>query len=122
MSPPTIAEALDLRGLTAPVGVAFAEPWQAHAYALAYELHRAGFFTWEEWTRALGARLTTHADDEAGGYYLAWLEAVEALVVEKGAVGAGDLHALKEAWREAYEATPHGKPVELANCGSKSPR
>jgi nitrile hydratase accessory protein len=106
-------ESFDLRRLAEPEKVTFAEPWQAHAYALAYELHRAGLFTWEEWSRTLGARLKVRPQDDGGAYYLAWLEAVEALVVQKGAVSATKLGELKEAWREAYEATPHGKPVEL---------
>jgi nitrile hydratase accessory protein len=107
------ADALDLRRLIAPEDVAFAEPWQAHAYALAYELHRAGLFTWEEWTQTLGARLKARPHDDGGEYYVAWLEAVETLVVAKGAASAGKLDTLKEAWRTAYETTPHGKPVEL---------
>jgi len=31
----------------------FAEPWQAHAFALAVKLSEAGFFTWSEWSAAL---------------------------------------------------------------------
>jgi nitrile hydratase accessory protein len=122
LSPPARPDAIDLRGLIAPESVAFDQPWQAHAYALAYELHRAGAFTWAEWTRTLGARLACHPDDEPGGYYVAWLEAVETLVVEKGAVPAGRLHALKAAWQEAYETTPHGKPVELPARSAREAR
>ena len=33
----------------------FAEPWQAHAFALAVKLSDAGVFSWAEWTQALGA-------------------------------------------------------------------
>jgi len=28
----------------------------------------------------------------------------------------GELLDCKAAWAEAYHRTPHGKPVELANC------
>lgn len=104
-------DALDLRHLIAPEQVTFAEPWQAHAYALAYELFRGGLFTWEEWTQALGARLKLHPHPD--DYYLAWVEAIETLVVAKGAATALRLSTLKDAWREAYETTPHGRPVEL---------
>jgi nitrile hydratase accessory protein len=103
----------DLRQLAAPEEVAFAEAWQAHAYAIAFELHRAGLFTWDEWTKTLGARLRERPNDDGNEYYAAWLEAVETLVIEKGAVTAPDLAALKEAWRNAYETTPHGKQVAL---------
>jgi nitrile hydratase accessory protein len=104
-------DALDLRNLVAPEEVTFAEPWQAQAYAIAYELRRAGVFTWEEWTHAFGARLKAHPDPDE--YYLAWVETIEALVVAKGAASLDRLVALKGAWQEAYETTPHGKPVEL---------
>lgn len=111
MSPPP--DALDLRRLVDPQEVAFAEPWQAQAYALAYELHRAGVFTWAEWSQALGARLNTRPHDDGSECYVAWLEALETLVIEKGAASAATLEDFKEAWRTAYETTPHGKPVEL---------
>jgi nitrile hydratase accessory protein len=111
LSPPP--EALDLRRLIDPQEVAFAEPWQAQAYALAYELHRAGVFTWPEWSRTLGARLDARPQNDGSEYYVAWLEALETLVIEKGAASAATLKGFKEAWRTAYETTPHGKPVEL---------
>ena len=101
----------DLRYLIAPEEVTFAEAWQAQAFAIAYELRRAGLFTWEEWTHAFGARLKAHPDPD--GYYLAWVETIEELVVAKGAASRHRLVALKDAWREAYETTPHGRPVEL---------
>lgn len=106
-------DALDLRRLVDPQEVAFAEPWQAQAYALAYELHRAGVFTWAEWSKTLGARLDARPHDDGSEYYVAWLEALESLVIEKGATSAAALEHFKEAWRTAYETTPHGKPVEL---------
>lgn len=113
MSAPPTPDGPDLRRLVDPERVAFAEPWQAQAYALAYELNRAGLFTWAEWSQTLGARLKARPHDDGGEYYVAWLEALETLVIEKGAASAATLHGLKEAWRSAYESTPHGKPVEL---------
>ena len=101
----------------APEEVAFAEPWQAHAYALAYELHRAGPFSWEEWTRTIDTRLKARPYDDGGEHYVAWLEAVETHVVAKGAASARKLDTLKEAWRTAYETAPHGKSVELRRPG-----
>ena len=35
----------------------FAEPWQAQAFALAVKLSEQGYFTWKEWTVALGDEL-----------------------------------------------------------------
>ena len=59
------------------------------------------------------ARLKARPHDDGSAYYVAWLEALETLVVEKGAASAAALQDFKEAWRTAYETTPHGKPVEL---------
>jgi len=98
-------------------GPVFAEPWQAQAFALAVKLSEAGHFTWKEWAEALGAELKRaeylgEADD-GGQYYRYWLAALERLAAEKGLTDRASLSARKEAWAEAYRATPHGKPVEL---------
>ena len=37
----------------APGAVVFAEPWQAHAFAMTLQLHDKGVFTWPEWATAL---------------------------------------------------------------------
>ena len=34
-------------------GFVFAEPWQAHAFAMTLQLHEKGVFTWPEWAAAL---------------------------------------------------------------------
>jgi len=96
---------------------AFAEPWQAQAFALAIRLSEAGHFTWREWSAALGAELRAAAGrdepDDGSRYYEHWLAALEGLVTSKGLT---DLHALaarKDEWLHAYRDTPHGQPVEL---------
>jgi nitrile hydratase accessory protein len=96
----------------------FAEPWQAHAFALAVKLSEQGHFTWREWTVALADELRT-ADsrgepDDGSSYYHHWLAALERLLTIKGLADPEALRARKEAWAEAYRCTPHGKPVELA--------
>lgn len=53
-------------------------------------------------------------------YYEHWLTALEKLAVEKGLTDLVALTARKEAWRDAYHRTPHGKPVELAPDQLKS--
>ena len=35
----------------------FAEPWQAHAFALVLQLHERGLFTWPEWADALAQQI-----------------------------------------------------------------
>ena len=88
----------------------FEEPWEATAFALAVQLHRAGAFAWPELAAELGARIAARPD---GAYYEHWLAAVEALVVAHGIATEDELDATTQAWHEAAEVTPHGKPILL---------
>jgi len=38
-------------------GPVFAQPWQAQAFAMTLELHRAGHFSWSEWAEHLCAEI-----------------------------------------------------------------
>jgi len=95
----------------------FAEPWEAQALALAIALQQAGCFTAVEWADALGAaikRAQAAGDpDDGSTYYHHVLAALEQLVLAKNIASADLLAARKAAWIDAYEHTPHGKPVEL---------
>jgi nitrile hydratase accessory protein len=93
--------------------VHFDEPWQAHVFVIARALADSGLYSLNEWSQTLGARLRARPQVDGGAYYEAVLEAVEALLISKGAASAEELEKLKQAWEEAYEHTPHGKPVEL---------
>jgi nitrile hydratase accessory protein len=97
---------------------AFAEAWQAHAFALAIKLSEQGHFTWNEWATALARELQAAADrgepDDGTRYYHHWLAALEGLVTAKGLTDTAALSARKRAWEDAYRHTPHGKPVELS--------
>jgi len=96
---------------------AFAEPWQAQAFALAVKLSEHGHFTWKEWAETLAAELQSAADrgepDDGSRYFHHWLAALERLVVAKRLADPAALFARKEAWADAYRHTPHGKPVTL---------
>ena len=98
-------------------GPAFAEPWQAQAFALAVRLSEEGRFTWKEWAAALADELKAAADrgepDDGSRYYEHWLNALERLVTAKGLSNPAAMHERKQAWADAYRHTPHGKPVEL---------
>jgi nitrile hydratase accessory protein len=97
-------------------GRAFAEPWQARAFAITIALHKAGLFTWKDWTTALGAEVCkASAGDTNRGeiYYRQWLAALETLVAAKGIADPTVLDLYREAWRSASERTPHGSPIEL---------
>jgi nitrile hydratase accessory protein len=98
----------------------FAEPWQAHAFALAVKLSEAGLFTWSEWSAALTAELAAAErrgePDDGSGYYNYWLAALERLVAAKQLVSPSSLLARKEEWAQAYHKTPHGSPVTLRDA------
>ena len=94
----------------------FAAPWQAEILALQVALVDAGVFTGREWAEALGQ--TLHAPDAAedgSDYYPRFLDALEALLAEKGLTGTAEVEALAATWRRAARATPHGQPIVLAN-------
>ncbi len=90
---------------------AFEQPWQAQAFALTVDLHARGAFTWNEWAAALSRERATASDDGGAGYYVSWLAALEALVLDKGLAARPELETRAEDWRSAYAATPHGTPL-----------
>lgn len=118
MSVPELEAAL---GKVAPLprddaGPVFAAPWQAQAFALAVHLHAKGLFSWAQWAETLAAEIRAAGSaDDGSRYYEHWLAALEKLVAARGATDAASLDARAEAWRRAAAATPHGKPIELAN-------
>jgi nitrile hydratase accessory protein len=95
----------------------FREPWEAHAFAMAVQLHEQGLFTWPQWATTLAEeieRAQAAGDPDTGEtYYHHWLAALERLVSESGAASAADQERTREAWRRAAERTPHGAPIEL---------
>ena len=100
--------------MSAPEPPPFDAPWQAQVFAMTVSLSERGLFGWDEWTKALGAEIAagpSRAGNEA--YFLVWLSALESLLTSKGVAAKGRLRELAEAWREAAEATPHGKPIVL---------
>lgn len=94
-------------------GPVFAEPWQAQAFALTLKLHERGAFTWPEWADALSRELAADPTDDGGRYYDHWVAALEGLVTGRNLAGSDELETRKNAWKDAYLRTPHGKPVEL---------
>ena len=98
-------------------GPVFAEPWQAHAFAMTLRLHERGLFTWAEWADALSGAIRdaqARGDPDRGDtYYEHWVQALERLLVDKGVAAPLALAGLRQAWRTAAEATPQGEPVRL---------
>jgi len=102
--------------MTPPDAPPFGEPWQAQVFAMTVALSERGLFSWSEWTRTLGAELARRPEAVGeDGYFLAWLAALESLIVDRGVAGPGDLAALARAWLAAAEATPHGRPIVLTD-------
>jgi len=103
-------------------GPVFAEPWQAHAFALAVKLSEAGLFTWGEWAAALGDELAAASErgepDDGSRYYHHWLAALERLVATKRVIAPHALKTRKDEWVEAYRRTPHGQPVALEHTAA----
>lgn len=99
-------------------GAAFAEPWQARAFAIAILAARQGCFTWAEWSHALGRELRTRSRPESQSgeahYFDCWLRTLQDLLIGKGAIGPAELRVCRDAWEDAYRRTPHGVPVVLS--------
>jgi nitrile hydratase accessory protein len=98
-------------------GPVFREPSEAHAFAMAVELHARGLYSWKEWAEALAAqirRAQAAGDADLGDtYYRHWLAALEGLVAAKGASSHDELERWRIAWDRAADRTPHGRPIEL---------
>ena len=97
--------------------VVFAEPWQAHAFAMTVQLHEKGLFTWPQWAAALtqairDAQARGDADD-GSHYYLHWLNALEHIVIQHKLGTPDRIHDLEHAWEDAAARTPHGQPIVL---------
>lgn len=91
--------------------------WHAQVFALTVNLNEAGHFAWGDWATRFGATLKQHGltRDLNGGedYFAAWLETLEGFLTDLGIADAPQVDALRDAWRDAYLATPHGDPVRL---------
>jgi nitrile hydratase accessory protein len=93
-------------------GPVFDAPWQARAFALVVHLHERGAFSWSDWAAALGAACARQ-DPGPEGYYAAWVEALGALLAERGLAAPEAVAETAEAWMRAAAATPHGTPIRL---------
>jgi nitrile hydratase accessory protein len=104
------------------MGPVFREPWEAKAFAMAVRLHEGGLFTWREWAEVLSGEICTASamgDADLGdSYYQHWLRALETIAARKGATSLDELARYQQAWANAAERTPHGRPIELTKVDS----
>ncbi len=95
----------------------FDEPWQAKAFALALHLNEQGLFTWPEWTQRFveTVRQNPPSPDQSENavYWRNWILTLEHMIAERGQASPDQIDKLTAAWRNAFETTPHGQPVEL---------
>ena len=95
----------------------FAEPWEAHAFAIVVKLSEKGLFKWSDWTNALAEEIKEAKEqgnpDFGNTYYQFWISALETILLEKNILKKSDLKSMMEQWRRAYLSTPHGNPVKI---------
>lgn len=98
-------------------GPVFREPWEAQAFAMTISLHERGLFTWSEWAQTLSQQIAlaqVQGDPDLGDtYYHHWLAALESLVTTKQLSSEAELKRYQQAWDQAADRTPHGRPIEL---------
>jgi nitrile hydratase accessory protein len=79
----------DIRGLPRRNGeLAFEAPWESRAFGMAVALDQAGTIDFEAFRQRL---IEEVAEDASRPFYSAWLEALEALVVERTPTSADEL-------------------------------
>ena len=65
----------------------FAEPWEAHAFAIVVKLSEKGLFKWSDWTNTLAEEIKEAKEqgnpDFGNTYYKFWLTALETIILEK---------------------------------------
>lgn len=102
--------------------VAFDEPWQLRAFALAVAAHKSGQYPWAGFQSALIASIkewegVNEAGDPSWSYYEHWVNAVEAVLGDSDLVDGSVLDArVREvldtpANRNHHE--PHYEPVAI---------
>ena len=95
----------------------FDEPWQAQVLAMADTLIVNGVISAAVWSDTLGNELkkaqSTSAADDITTYYKAALQALEQLLDQYTDISQSEVSDKRDAWEQAYLATPHGQPVKL---------
>lgn len=86
----------DMEGLAAPPRsngeLVFDEPWESRAFAMAVSLAEAEVFSWRDFQEALIARIARHdAASTPWRYYRHWLDALEDVLADRGAVKHDDV-------------------------------
>jgi len=95
----------------------FDEPWQAQVLAMVDTLIANGVIEATAWSDSLGSELKkaqlSDANDDITTYYKAVLQALEQLLDQNTDISETEVSNKRDAWEQAYRATPHGQPVNL---------
>ena len=95
----------------------FDEAWQAQVLAMADTLIANGVIEAVAWSDTLGMELrkaqAKGASDDITTYYQSALRALEQLLGQHTEISEGEVSKKRDAWEQAYLATPHGQPVNL---------
>ncbi len=95
----------------------FDEPWQAQVLAMVDTLIANGTIEATTWSDTLGSELKkaqlSGASDDITTYYKVVLQALEQLLDQNTDISGSDVSNKRDAWEQAYQATPHGQPVKL---------
>lgn len=103
--------------------LAFEEPWQLRAFALAVAAHKAGQYDWSQFQQALIASIgewegSKDTEDRSWSYFEHWVNAVEAVLADADHLNRGTLETrvhevlATPAARNHHE--PHYEPVAVA--------
>lgn len=87
-----------------PASPQFEEPWQRRAFGLAVALAEFGYYRWEDFQQHLIAAIadweqTPPDEREPWSYYSRWLEALDRVLADCGAVSRCELAELRAALR-----------------------
>ena len=95
----------------------FEEVWHAQLFAMTVHLNERGNFTWQDWmdnfNMVLHVRGLENSQNGGNDYFVAWLDALESFLSQKGIADLGDLSNLQRELQGAYLAAPHGSLVNV---------
>jgi nitrile hydratase accessory protein len=101
---------------------AFRLPWELRSFALGVAYHEAGQFPWTDFQTALvGAIDSADAEARPEQYYARWVEALEALLRDRGGLDVDELdrrtaEILATPRDDGHTHPRHGGPIAVARA------
>jgi len=97
---------------------AFRIPWELRSFALSVAYHESAGFPWTDFqTELIGAIDTASDDDRPEHYYARWVEAMEALLRQRGGLDTAELdrrtQAILATPRDDTHQHPHDGPAAV---------